>query len=158
MPKARSIAEQQEAAFNARYSRFKIVFYFRDGNKFTHYGLERINCTVHQINFRHITTLMLDAQLGLNDCLLRLDWFAGKYTTAMIYDRKGSTTLPDGTKLTGTCVRKYVNGILVEEATICLNDAKRYFTVIHSDQSWTLERIPTPNDFKNIVTSKLQNS
>ncbi len=155
MPKVRTIAEQQEAAFNARYSRFKIVFFFKDGNKFTHYGNERINCTIQQINFRHITTVVLDAQLGLNDCMVRLDWFSGKYNTAMIYDRKGTTTLPDGTKLTGTCVRKYVNGILVEEATICLKDAKRHFSVIHSDQSWTLERIPSPESFKQMVTSKL---
>ncbi|HMO32335.1 MAG TPA: hypothetical protein PKE07_05000 [Lacibacter sp.] len=155
MAKTRSRQEAQEQAFNRRYSRFKIVFYFKDGNRFTHYGHERVNCTVEQINFGHVKTIVLDRAKGLSDCLVRLEWFAGKYQTAMLFDRRGKTFLPDGTEQKGVCVRKFIKGVLVESSDLDLADPQIHLQVKHKGDTWTLEPIPSPTGFKQMVNKKL---
>lgn len=146
---------QQEQAFNRKYSRFKIVFFFKDKGKLTHYGHERSNCTVEQINFKHVHTIMLDRKKGFADCLTRLEWFAGKYVTAMIFDRKGSTTLPDGTVQKGCCVRKFVNGDLAESQEIDFTDSKQYFSVQHEGDTWKLSKCLYPEEIKKEVKTHL---
>lgn len=155
MAKARTHIDRQEQAFNRKYSRFKIIFYFYDGNRFTHYGHERVNCSVEQINFKHVHTVVLDRSKGFADCLLRLEWFAGKYKTAMLFDRRGKTTLPNGTVQNGCCVRKYLAGELVESAEVDLADPLIHLQVKHQGNTWSLEPLPSAGTFQQLVNKNL---
>jgi hypothetical protein len=109
--------KKAEIAFNRRYSRFKLQVFFRSRAPITHYGCERINCSVAQINFGHIKKFTIHRDFGLQDCINRIkvvEKLYGAYTTAIIYDNKLKTTMPDGSMQKGREIMKYVNGVKVE--------------------------------------------
>ena len=106
-----------EIAFNKRYSRFKLQVFFKHRNPITHYGNERKNCSVSQIIYGHIKKFYVYRDAGLQDCVDRISLVTklyGDYTTAIIYDNKLKTTLPDGTTQKGREIIKYVAGKRVE--------------------------------------------
>ncbi|MBC7509360.1 MAG: hypothetical protein H7320_11540 [Ferruginibacter sp.] len=109
-----------EINFNKVYSRFKLQVFFRNRSPITHYGSERINCTVSQISAGHIKEFVIHRDHGLKDCVNRIaicEKLYGPYTTAVIYDNKYKTKLSDGTELKGREIIKYVAGNRVEFET-----------------------------------------
>lgn len=106
-----------EFAFNKRYSRFKLQVFFKNRPPVTHYGSERMHCTVSQILFGHVKEFTIHRDEGLKDCVKRIDVLVklyGEYTAAIIYDNKLKTTLPDGSLQKGREIIKYVGGKCVE--------------------------------------------
>ncbi len=162
--------KQEEFAFNRMYSRFKLQLFFNQRQPITHYGQERYHCTVAQIDFGHINQVTLERQKGFDDCIARIELCTrlyGPYQTALIYDRRKDTRLPDGTLEIGKEIRKYVCGNLVEWEDIILSDNEKVIVtnVIHSTKNgkkiWTLKPIdiiPLSNiDFKTEINNALNN-
>ncbi len=108
--------QQEELAFNKRYSRFKLHAYFQNRNPLTHYGQERYNSTVAQLRFGHVKQIVLDRERGLKDCIDRIELWHKLYTvsTALIYDRRRSTIGPDKTEIFGKEIHKYLGTQLIE--------------------------------------------
>ena len=106
-----------EISFNKRYSRFKVMVFFPNRPPITHYGTERIQCTVAQIVAGHIKQFVIHRDHGLKDCIARIDLcekLYGRYTTAVIYDNKYKTSMPDGSLQKGREIIKYVCGKKIE--------------------------------------------
>jgi hypothetical protein len=109
--------KEEELAFNRKYSRFKLQVYFNKRMGITHFGQERYHCTVAQIRFGHVKEVILNREKGLQDCIERLQLcenLYGPYQTALIYDRRKKTVLPDGKVIKDRIIRKYLKGQLVE--------------------------------------------
>jgi hypothetical protein len=158
------VKKQQELAFNKQYSRFKLQIFYKRRSTITHYGNERVNCTFDQIRFGHIKKLMLNRELGLQDCIARIaicEKLYGKYTTAIIYDRRKKTVLEDGTEQKGREIIKYISGQLVEsENPFCSESEKKIYTeVVHFSEKgesvFRLEPCDPPVDFKKEVAKAL---
>lgn len=161
------IKKQEELAFNKRFSRFKLQIFFKRRPAITHYGNERIKCSIDQIKFGHVKTVRLNREQGLQDCINRIaicQNLYGAYQTAVIYDRKKSLTLPDGTVQQGREVIKYVCGQLVESEDVFISESEKnvYTEVVYSTKNGTkvfdLRPIDQPIDFKREVEKALQQS
>ncbi len=156
--------KQEEIAFNRIYSRFKLQIFFTRRMAITHYGQERYHCTVAQINYKHVQQVILNRQRGLEDCIARLQLCTelyGPYQTALIYDRRRDTRMPDGKLQIGKEIRKYVGGQLVEWDEIVLPEYEKNIVcdVVHKNDKWVLRPInlpPSPIDFKTEITNALQ--
>lgn len=156
----------EEIAFNRKYSRFKLHMFFTRRMNITHYGQERYHCTVMQIRFGYVKQVILDREKGLQDCINRiaiLEKLYGQYQTALIFDRRRDTRLPNGQLELGREIRKYIMGQLVEYENFVLpeNEKKIVTTVIHKNTQWTLKPLSDPGaekiDFKTEVANAFNN-
>lgn len=155
---------EEEWAFNRRYSRFKVhIFFGGRRSPVTHHGNER-NCTVAQIRFGHVTKVVLNREQGLKDCIDRIalcEKLYGPYQTAIIYDNRKTTTLEDGTVQKGREVMKYVCGQLVESEDPVLRESEKkvYAEVKHCIKNgikgFELQPIE-PIDFKKEVSKAFE--
>ncbi|MES2773402.1 MAG: hypothetical protein V4722_04420 [Bacteroidota bacterium] len=150
-----STKEQQDYAFRMRFSRFKVWISKKDGHNATYYGREA-SCTILQIMFKKVSELCLDRKKGLDECIRIVEKTnAGKYVTAIIYDRYHHR---ENGKWHEREIRKYINGNLVECEDIHFNEhsAKPWYQVeFASDDTWSLKHIPTPTQFKQLVSQAL---
>ena len=156
----------EERAFNKRYSRFKVVFYFKNGpmrgKPVTYYGKEKFGISVLQINHGHYKQIVLDRAAGLRHCYDLIAHYAGKYQTAIIFDRKKNTTKDGGITEIGREVAKYVNDALAEEESciIAPGEERIICNVLHNNKQWILQKaqqLPDPAtiDFKTEIHNAL---
>ena len=159
--------QDEEIAFNKRYSRFKLQMFFPRRAPITHWGQERYGCTVAQIKYGHIKQLVLNREKGLQDCLDRIalcEKLYGSYQTALVYDRRRDTRLPDGTLQTGKEILKYTTGgILVESDTNIFANTKekRILVNVVNRSNGNISLVPVEDlsvdaiDFKHEVANSL---
>lgn len=140
-----------DEAINEQYSRFKIWFSFKDKRNKTFYAKEK-NATYRQIGSGRVQSVTFNHQQGFENLVyLAETYYAGKYITAIIYDR----LYPD------TIIRKYVQGILqpgsVEVEFTAQSKCTNYFV---KERNGSYALVPAANeiDFKKEIESNLSKS
>ena len=156
-----------EINFNKRYSRFKVQIFFPSRMPITHYGMERNQCTVAQILAGHIKRFIIHRDQGLKDCINRIalcEKLYGRYTTAIIYDNKYKTIMPDGTEQKGREIIKYVAGKKVEfqtEDKIFKDHVAKINVAVEKSENGKINIVPVivPEeiDFKKEIASAIKN-
>lgn len=117
-------SKPEERAFNKQYSRFKVIFYFKNGKMkgkpVTYHAKEKYGISVLQIDHGHYKKVTLNRAAGLAHCLRLVEHYKGLYTTAIIFDKRKKTHKKDDVVETGLEVMKFVNDACV--VVICFQN------------------------------------
>lgn len=156
-------SKPEERAFNKQYSRFKVIFYFKNGKMkgkpVTYHAKEKYGISVLQIDHGHYKQVTLNRAAGLAHCLRLVEHYKGLYTTAIIFDKRKKTHKKDDVVETGLEVMKFVNDACVEKSTNIIEAGKEKIIceVVHQDRKWHLKIIEdlTKINFKKIVNDAI---
>ncbi len=120
-----------------------------------YYGKES-NVTVAQIYRQHATEVIFDRKKGYDDLVALAEKLKGEFKTAILFYK---THRDETGKWISKEIRKYVGSELVEwqESKFTATNEKAHYKINYApDKSWKLEAIPTPTQFKQLVTQAVQ--